>query len=237
MSKTLSTILTIFKVVRIIAKVVFVLCLVGAGGCLLALMMLSLIGNAASEWLAEEGLTLALAYPACLTGLIACAGEAVFAFLSERYFANVLDKGTPFTHESARELFRLGVASIIISVGIAFASGVVIGIFMVFNNNLPDVDLDYSVSLSTGLFFMFMSLIFKHGAELQPNPTEYKPFDPSVFTGGFGAAQGSTPSNTQNSTAATDNTPESNSAGNPDNSSDATPKSTSDDHLDSSFFM
>ena len=43
MSKTLSHILTVFKVVRVIAKVVLILCIVGGVGCLIPLVTLPLV--------------------------------------------------------------------------------------------------------------------------------------------------------------------------------------------------
>ena len=177
MDKTLSTILTVFKVAKIIAKVVFILCLVGAGGCLFALCMLPLVGNLIStDWLIEEGFTsIPAACLACLVGAISCAGEGVFAFLAERYFGNVLNQGTPFTKDSSDESFRLGIASIIISVAISVASGIIFGIFALVSENVSDFDFDVSVTISTGLFFLFMSLIFKHGAELQASKTEGEP--------------------------------------------------------------
>lgn len=169
MSKTLSTILTVFKVAKVIAKVVFILCLVGAGGCLFALCILPLVGNLiSSEWLIEEGFTsIPFACLSCLVGAIFCAAEGVFAFLAERYFANVLNQGTPFTKDSSDESFRLGIASIIISVSTSVLSGIIIGIFTLVSENVSDFNFDASVTLSTGLFFLFMSLIFKYGAELQ----------------------------------------------------------------------
>lgn len=168
MSKTLSNILTVFKVVKIIAKVVFILCIIGAAGCLLGLGMFSLIpGDIAAEVLAEEGIELGAVSLACIVGAIACAGEAVFAFLAGRYFDHVLESGTPFTFEGAKECFRLGVASIIISVAVSVVSGIGLAAYQLITSDGAQLDVDMSISLTTGLFFMFMSLIFKHGAEVK----------------------------------------------------------------------
>lgn len=113
MSKTLSTILTIFKVAKILARVVFILCLIGAGGCLLGLCVLSFVGSVIpADVLLDEGVNLSSSYLSCLTGLVGCAGRSVFAYLSERYFLNVLNDGTPFTFKGSNELFRLGVITI-----------------------------------------------------------------------------------------------------------------------------
>lgn len=175
MSKTLSTILTIFKVARIIAKVVFILCIVGAAGCTLAICMLPIIQTfLPSQILIDEGVDFVYAYPACFVGLISCIGEGIFAFMAEKYFGNVLNAGTPFTHNGAKESFRLGLASIIISVVISIVVGITIGILTLILSNPTNLDVEASFSISTGLFFMFLSLIFKHGAELQGSTSEEK---------------------------------------------------------------
>ncbi len=168
MSKTLSTILTIFKVAKIVAKVVFILCIVGGAGCLVGLATLPLLDLAiAAEFVAEEGIELGAAYLACVTGALTCAGEAVFAFFAERYFGHVLESGTPFTFEGSKESFRLGLVSIIVSGAVSVASGMALAIYQLMSSGGAQLDVDMSVSLTTGLFFLFMSLIFKHGAELK----------------------------------------------------------------------
>ena len=171
MSKTLSHILTIFKVAKIVAKVVFILCIVGGIGCLVGLLCLALVGDSISaERFLTEGLNLSSAYLACTVGAITCAGEAILAYLSERYFKNVLTAGTPFSLDGAKECFRLGIASIIVSVAVLVLVGGVSLVFSLFSASIgAESDFNASFSLSTGLFFLFLSLIFKHGAELQPS--------------------------------------------------------------------
>ena len=172
MSKTLSNILTVFKVARIVAKVVFILCIVGGAGCLVGLFCLP-FAEGAAELFFEENLDLSSAYFGCIVGAITCAGEAVFAFLSERYFKNVLTAGTPFTLDGSKECFRLGVASLIVSAAISIVSAIVAGILLALAQmNVAEPYFSLSISLSTGLFFLFHSMIFKHGAELQKTSEE-----------------------------------------------------------------
>lgn len=163
MSKTLSNILTVFKVARVIAKVVFILCIVGAAGCLLAFAALPVVGTL----LSREGINISHTYLGCIVGLIACVGEIVFAFLAERYFKNVLAAGTPFTFDGSKECFRLGITSIIISVATSIIAGFAAAICMILTLSEAELDFDMSISLSTGLFFLFTSLIFKYGAEVK----------------------------------------------------------------------
>lgn len=168
-NKALSNILTVFKVAKILAKVVFILCIVGGAGCLVALSVLPFFGSVLPmELLTDEGLNVPSLYLACVMGAISCAGEAVLAFLAERYFGNVLAAGTPFTLEGSKECFRFGIASIIVSVAVSFVSGFAVGIAMILSRGASDVDVDASVSLTTGLFFLFLSMIFKYGAGLLP---------------------------------------------------------------------
>ena len=174
MSKSLSNILTVFKIARILAKIVFILCIIGAAGCLLGALCLPLAGHFLSmEELAEQGLDLHSESLSCIIGVISCVGEAILAFWAEKYFKNVLAVGSPFTFESAKECFRIGVASLIISASISIASAIVVGIVVAMAQmNAHEPDFSTSISLSTGLFFMFISLLFKHGAELKASAEE-----------------------------------------------------------------
>ena len=180
MSKTLSTVLTVFKIARIVAKVIFILCIVGGAGCLAALLLLPMASGVV-DLLAdgELSLTLASAYPACIVGIVSFAGEGVLAFLAERYFRNVLSACTPFTLDGSKECFRLGIASLIVSVAVSVLSGIVVGIFLLLAMDASELDSNVSVSLSTGLFFLFLSLIFKHGAELQAPAAEEPAEEPA----------------------------------------------------------
>ena len=123
MSKNLSILQTIAKVGRIVCKVLFILCIVGAAGCLVGLLSLLIFGGA-SVWEADMfsmfggANFVLLGSMGCLTGLIACVGEGVLFYLAERYFAYQLEVGTPFTEEGAKKLFRLGITIFIVSVNI-----------------------------------------------------------------------------------------------------------------------
>ena len=163
MSKTLSNILTVFKVAHIVAKVVFILCIVGGAGCLVGLVTLPFAGI-----FAPDKVPLSSGYFGCISGLITCAGEALLAFWAERYFKGVLCAGTPFTFEGAKESFRLGIASLIVSASLSVAIGIVSSLFLLLElSTVSEIEIGMSVSLSTGLFFLFLSMIFKHGAELR----------------------------------------------------------------------
>lgn len=173
MSKTLSNILTVFKVLRIIAKVVFILCIVGAVGSLVGLVALPVAQLIVpSEVLIENGFEGASTYAALCAGIITCLGEGAFAFFAEKYFSKIMNDGTPFTFDGAKESMRLGLISIIVSVAVSVMSGLVLGIIILVSGKVTEFNFESSVNITTGLFFMFMSLIFKHGAELKARGEE-----------------------------------------------------------------
>ena len=164
MSKTLNNILTVFKVVRIIAKVVFILCIIGGVGSLLGFLCLPVVGGLVpEEILLEEGVNLSSAYLACIVGVITCAGEAVFAFLAEKYFKSVLDAQTPFTETGAKECFRLGIASLIISVATSIVAGIASAIVLLIESEGASLDVNTSFSLFAKKRIMnkYQFIIFK----------------------------------------------------------------------------
>lgn len=173
MSKTLSIILTVFKVAKIIAKVIFILCIIGGVGCLISLVTLPLLGGMIPKgMLLEEGLDFSSTFLGVFVGFIACVGEAICAFFAEKYFGRVLNDKTPFTFDGSKKCFNLGLISIITSLAVLIASGIVIAISLLIYPNVPGIEAEASISLSTGLFFIFMSYIFKHGAEIQMTDTQ-----------------------------------------------------------------
>lgn len=174
MSKTLSNILTVFKIARILAKIVFICCIIASVCCLLALPMLSMAEAIVSNDLFDEvGVDISTAYVGLIVGIVSCVGEAIFAFLAEKYFKNVLDAGTPFAFDRAKECFRLGITSLIISVAVSIISGIASGVVLFLaNTDAMEFDFNASISISTGLFFLFLSMLFKYGAELKKEYAE-----------------------------------------------------------------
>lgn len=168
MSKSLSHVLVVFKVARILAKISFILCIIGGVGSLLGGFMLPVAYKLSPALTGFGGLDIYLVYCALVAAVFATAGAAVFAFLSERYFKNVLRAGTPFTAGGARECFRLGIASLIISASVTVATAIVLGVMELFAaTGIFDGEISVSFSATTGLFFLFLSMLFKHGAELR----------------------------------------------------------------------
>ena len=172
MSKSLSIIQTVFKVLRIIAKVVFIICLVGAICSAVGLMILCLVPfmpqNVTDIILEETDMGIGAMCIACISGVVACVAEAVIARFCEIYFAHELEAGTPFTYEGSKEIFRLGIISIAVSFGTSVILGILIGIAKLVSG-ASSFDIDASTSIGTGLVFIFLSVVFKYGAEINQN--------------------------------------------------------------------
>ena len=176
MSKSLSTIQIVFKVLRIISKVVFILCIVGTVGCAIGLLTLcfipALLSGISDIIVGETGLSVASMCVACFGGMVVCASEAVIFRFSEIYFSHELEAGTPFTYEGSKEIFRLGIISIVVPFAVSVLLGIVYGIFQVISGDSNSVDFSTSTSIGTGLVFIFASVIFKYGAELEQKNKE-----------------------------------------------------------------
>ena len=93
---------------------------------------------------------------------------AVLSKLAVNYFTNELDDGTPFTYSGAKELLRLG----ILSIAIPAATSTVIGIAFIITKHFwpalsDEIMIGEPISISFGIMLIIMSLVFKHGAELE----------------------------------------------------------------------
>ena len=170
MNKTLSTIMAIFKVAKIVTKIVFIVCTVGCALCLVSAIIIPIFGSIVIDILSEQGLDLAAACSASIAGSIACAGEAVCAYFWEKYFSRVINDKTPFTLEGSRECFNLGLICIISSLAVAVGTGMALAIALIISPEINEIELSSSTSLVTGFFLLFISLVFKHGAEVSDTP-------------------------------------------------------------------
>ena len=163
MSKSLKILQTVAKVARIVCKVLFILCVVGACGSLVGFIATLIVGPLFETSGMSPLSTSILDY---VVGLFSCAGEAILFRMGERYFEHELAAGTPFTKRGAKELFRWGIASIIVSLAVSVASAIVVGIVSVFSSSAVEPDITMSWSLGTGLTMLLLSVIFEHAAEL-----------------------------------------------------------------------
>lgn len=172
--KTLKTIQTLSKIGKILSKIIFILCIIGAAGCLVGIVSLACIpegikiGGMTIHGLIEQSAEFSMGtlYTVMATGIIFCAGEAVLCKFAESYFKHELAAGTPFTFEGAKEMIRLGILTVCIPIATAIAGAILYGIMSVAFFDVGDVNFDNSLSIGLGVMFIITGLICRCGAEI-----------------------------------------------------------------------
>ncbi len=168
--KTLQTIQKTFHVFQILAKVAFILTIVGASICAVGALccmvwnaggqVFSLFGEPVTVF-ADAGNTKAT-LAQLLSNLVYLTTDAILLGFAGRYFRAEQAEGTPFTERGAKLVQRLGVRCIwmpIVSIVIASVITTCLGVKGGDVSNLP--------SVITGVVLILASLIFRYGAELE----------------------------------------------------------------------
>ena len=180
MEKTLSNIQTCFKIGKILATIVLIASGVGAIMCIVGIALLALgfdslpVGDGLTLFnIIEtnvEGFDKAYAYAEVAGGFVECIGGVVLGFLFKNYFDNELSAGTPFNFGIAKQTFKLGWLSLVVEVAFATVGEVVANLISaMMGTKVPDtmdLDINIEINVTLCLALMFLSLIFKHGAEL-----------------------------------------------------------------------
>ena len=178
--KNLKTIQVFSGIGLVLSRIKFVCSLVGFTGCVISLIILSLgngSGTMSSGRFVFHGLiSVGGGYDADSTisviaaWLVVCAGGAVISWFARCYFVHELADGTPFTEAGARELRRLGILEICITVGTAIIArivqAVVAGLMDVSTDASFDVWSGDETSIVLGVAMMIAALLCSHGAEL-----------------------------------------------------------------------
>lgn len=176
-SKSLQTIQTLNKIGKVLSKIVFICCLVGAIGCIIGIASVGLLG--VDEVLKIDGvsihgliekkaeMSIATLYVTMFVGMAMCIAEVVVSRTAHRYFSNEVEEGTPFTFAGADELLHLGIIVITVPLGTTIACAIGVGIVSALIEGVDKVELGNGVSLTLGIMFIVMSVIFRYGAELK----------------------------------------------------------------------
>lgn len=176
MKNTLKTIQTASKVAEIISKIVMICCIVGAFLCLVSIVLLAVGIDAALKLSGinigsiiqnEANLSTAQLYLTISLGALISAANAIVAYFASNYFKNEQAAGTPFTFEGAKELFRLGVLSVIISVVSDTVSSIVESIIESSQQISFHMQIDLDGLFGFGIFMIVISYLCKYGAELR----------------------------------------------------------------------
>lgn len=182
--KTLKTIQTLSKIGRILSKIIFICCVIGAAGCAIGMVSLPFadtgvlkIGGVTVYGLIvnRTGIDLNSLYPLMTGAMLVCVGQAVTAKFAAGYFAHELTAGTPFTLAGAKELLRLGIITICVPLGALLLAQIVSGVMAEIIGCGEMLQLDGGDSVILGVMFLFMSLLCRYGAELREKSGENLP--------------------------------------------------------------
>ena len=180
--KSLQTIQTLSKLGKVLSKINYIFCMIGAIGCAVGLASLPFadqgifkIGGVSIHGLIvnDAGIDLTSLYPAMTGAMILCSGQMVLAKFAKNYFVHELAAGTPFTLEGAKELQRLGILTICIPLGCLIVAEIVSGIIAGFLNCDDLLNLEGGDSVALGIMFIVMSVLCRYGAELEANKDEF----------------------------------------------------------------
>lgn len=173
-TKTLRIIQKLAAVGKVLSKIIAVCCIIGIIGCLIGIVSISTlgldtfkIGGVTIHSMIEESAEMSFGtlYAYMTVGLILCIGECIIAKKAEKYFRNELTAGTPFTFDGAKEMLRLGIYIIAISVGALIAANISYSIMDHWLSDVAEIHLDAFGQAGTGLAFIIASLLCKFGAE------------------------------------------------------------------------
>ena len=159
MSKNLKTVQTIYKVLGIIWKVVYILCIVGAVASLVGLTLASVFNyfpEIAGKIEDESDMTIMQIIGYCLSGVIICIAQIILAKAHRDYFA---------MEEGAKSFRTLGIMNIVIPVVTMVIVAIISAIF-------KSRDMEMYAGLGIGVTMILLSFVFAYGAELENKPAK-----------------------------------------------------------------
>lgn len=173
--KSLKILQVLAKIGKIASKVVYICCLVGFCGCIFGIIALAVgadvvkVSGVTLEVLLkrEADTSLSTVYTAIASAILLCAGEACVAKIAERYFKNETERGTPFSIEGAKELFKLGVCVIAIPLCSLVLANIIQEIMAAAMTDVVKAKLEGWSSVGLGAAFIVMSLMCRYGSELK----------------------------------------------------------------------
>lgn len=174
MSKSLHQIQTLGKLGKVLSKIVFICCIVGAVLCLMAMVGLGVFAPVSFGNVTIHGILEDLPDKAAgtlqanvVSGFFLCLGEIILAWFAGKYFKNELADGTPFTLRGAKEMKRLGVLTICVPLAAVMVAEIASGIVnYVYGSGVDAAGAANFVSVGLGILFLILSVVFRYGAEL-----------------------------------------------------------------------
>lgn len=165
--KSLEIIQKIVKVLRILAKIAYIFCIIGAvasaigAASLFAIDENSEIWKKALEAIQPDTIDLAAVRCTCLTGVFVCAAGAVLSWFSKRLFEDELAAGTPFDRNICKDVLKVGIIYLAVSV----VSGIIIAI--IYACFKLDADGSGFPGFTTGIVYIIFWLLCRYGADVK----------------------------------------------------------------------
>lgn len=178
--KSLETIQKISKFGKIVSKIIFTLCFVAliiffvAGLCVVTLPANIEITKDNLPFLETNNIKFSKngVYDTLIVASIGVIAEMYIAKKAEKYFEFELQEGTPFTEESANKIRKLGIIIIVAPIIASLISFIIHIVIAKLFGDVGEIELNYDISLTMGLFFLFLSAVFRYGAHLKNNENE-----------------------------------------------------------------
>lgn len=165
----------IAKIGKILCSIVFTFCLIGIIGSVVGIAFLAVgvdtvhIGGVTLKSIVQinSGTSIDTANIYMVVAIILCSGEAVIAKFAEHYFKGELLDGTPFNMERSKELTRLGIITIGVSIVTEVVVAIVYEIMSFIFVSTDSLEIGNLGSVGIGITFIIVSLICRYGAEIE----------------------------------------------------------------------
>lgn len=181
--KSLKTIQTLAKIGKVFSKVIGIISIVAA--CLCAAGIVSLLLNIGTLQIGgitihsiienKAGISVNTLYAILSSSILLCVGEAILCRFAEKYFANELKAGTPFTFDGAKELMRLGILAIVIPLSAKALAAIVYAVLKLLLEGVEAPKDWYGISVGLGIMMIVTAVICRYGAELKESAAPEEP--------------------------------------------------------------
>ena len=195
MKKPLDKIQIIFKIVKVLFSIFFVLSIIGAVSSLATLFLVAygidvnteviVDGKTVLEYISYSfgaEINAQTLYLMLMVATISCVVEAILCFLGKNYFRRELEDGTPFTEKNGKGMRKLGIIFLVTPL----ARDLFITILILVVKSITTVEegvidvTTFDFSFAMGLFFIILSFFCEYGASLQSSdPSATYSIDPT----------------------------------------------------------
>ena len=160
------------KVAYVLTIIAFVCCIIGVAGSVVGMSLLWLVkdaviqdGKTIADVLLEKGLTVNAAYVSMANSVLVCGVGIFMALYIGKFYKGVVNDGTPFKRETVKNMRKVAIVYLIVSVATCIMCGLCIGIARAIDKTMPKVDINNWFSLGFSIFFLILSLFVEYPVE------------------------------------------------------------------------